>query len=267
MSTLARRHLHAPYIEFSDTMIEQTIDNDIVTLTLSHGKANAADLEMLNGLSQTLSELADARAVILTAGGSMFSAGVDLARMLKGGLDYAAEFVPLLDRVIREIFAFPAPLITAVNGHAIAGGCMFAVAGDYRIMARGKGRIGAPELMVSVPFPIAPLELMRFAVPRQHLQNHLYTGETLLADDAVTKGFVDEACDADQLMERAQRMAKKLAAIDGKNFRLAKSMLRDESLQRMLNGAERLNPAVFARWAEQDTLDGIQRYMDKLAGG
>lgn len=248
-------------------MIEQTTDNDIVTLTLNHGKANAADIEMLTALSQTFAELSEARAVILTSSGSIFSAGVDLARLVKGGRAYAAEFGPLLDRVIREMFAFPAPLITAVNGHAIAGGCMFAVAGDYRIMSRGKGRIGAPELMVSVPFPMAPLELMRFAMPRQHLQKHLYSGETLLADDAVSKGLIDEACEADQLMERAQRMAAKLGGIDRKNFRLTKAMLRDESLQRMHDAAERFNPEVFARWAEQDTLDGIQRYMDKLAGG
>ncbi len=247
-------------------MIEQSIDNDIVTLTLSHGKANAADLELLTALSTTLAELGEARAVILTGSGSMFSAGVDLARLLKGGADYAAEFVPLLDRVVREMFAFEAPLITAINGHAIAGGCMFGLAGDHRIMARGKGRIGAPELLVSVPFPIAPLELLRYAIPQQHVENMIYSGATLLADEAAEKGVVDEACDADQLMERAIKAATRLGALDSRNFRLTKAMLRDESLQRMHSGAERLNPAVFQRWAEAQTLDGIQRYMDKLAG-
>ena len=248
-------------------MIEQRIDNDIVTLTLSHGKANAADLELLTALSDTLAELGEARAVILTGRGSMFSAGVDLARLLKGGADYAAEFVPLLDRVVREMFAFPAPLVTAINGHAIAGGCMFGLAGDHRIMARGKGRIGAPELLVSVPFPIAPLELLRYAIPPQHLHTLIYGGRTLLADEATDTGVVDEACDADQLMERAMSVATRLGALDSRNFRLTKTMLRDPSLQRMLKAGERLNPAVYQRWAEAQTLDGIQRYMDKLAGG
>lgn len=248
-------------------MIEQSIDNDIVTLTLSHGKANAADLELLTALSDSLAELGEARAVILTGRGSMFSAGVDLARLLKGGADYAAEFVPLLDRVVREMFAFPAPLVTAINGHAIAGGCMFGLAGDHRIMSRGKGRIGAPELLVSVPFPIAPLELLRYAIPPQHLHSLIYGGSTLLADDAADKGVIDEACDADQLMERAMAVATRLGALDSRNFRLTKTMLRDPGLQRMLNAGERLNPAVYQRWAEAQTLDGIQRYMDKLAGG
>ncbi len=247
-------------------MIDQTQNDGIVTLSLNHGKANAADIELLQALSDTLKQLHEARAVVLTGAGSMFSAGVDLHRLLREGADYAARFVPLLDSTLRELFAFPAPLITAVNGHAIAGGCMFAIAGDYRLMARGKGRIGAPELMVSVPLPIAPMELLRFAIPTPHLQKHLYTGESLLADEARDKGFVDEAVDADQLLPRAQDMARKLAGIDGKNFRLSKAMLRAESLQRMQAGIEDANPAVYARWAEAETLAGIQAYMDKLGG-
>ena len=247
-------------------MILQTINDDIVTLRLSHGKANAADLEMLQAISDKFKELADARAVILTGAGSMFSAGVDLARLLEGGVEYAAEFAPLLDKVLREMFAFPAPLITAVNGHAIAGGCMFAVAGDYRIMARGKGRIGAPELMVSVPLPIAPMEMLRFAVPNHVIQAHLYTGETLLADDALAKGFVDEVTEADALLERAEKMARKLGKIDSKNFRMSKAMLRAPALERMDSGAKNLNPAVFARWAETETMDTIRAYMAKLGG-
>lgn len=247
-------------------MFEQEVNQDIVTLRMCHGKANAADLELLQAISDKFKELADARAVILTASGSMFSAGVDLARMIKGGNEYAAEFIPLLDRVLREMFEFPAPLVTAVNGHAIAGGCMFTLAGDYRLMARGKGRIGAPELMVSVPFPSSPLELLRYALPPQVLQQHIYTGETLLADDAQAKGFVDEVTEAEDLMSRAQAMAEHLAGIPAKNFRLAKRMLRGEALARMHAGETAYNPDVFARWAEAETIEGIKAYMAKLGG-
>lgn len=245
-------------------MIEQSISKDIVTLTLQHGKANAADLELLEALSAKFDELSEARAVILTSQGGIFSAGVDLARMIEGGNAYAARFVPLLDRVLREMFAFPAPLVTAVNGHAIAGGCMFTQVADYRLMARGKGRIGAPELMVSVPFPIAPLEILRFAIPRQHLQKHIYTGETLLADEALAKGLIDEAVEPDALMERAQAMAEHLASIPAKNFRLTKQMLRGDVLARMKAGAAHDNEAVYARWAEPETMDIIRAYMARL---
>ncbi len=247
-------------------MLEQDCQDDIVTLRLAHGKANAADLELMQALSDAFYELRDARAVILSSAGKIFSAGVDLARMIQGGNAYAAEFIPVLDRVLREMFEFPAPLVTAVNGHAIAGGCMFALAGDYRLMARGKGRIGAPELMVSVPFPAAPLELLRFALPPQHLQKHIYTGETLLADEALAKGFVDEVTEPDELLDRAQAMARHLASLPAANFRLSKAMVRGDAIKRMHANAAEFNPAVFARWAEPETIDGIRAYMAKLGG-
>lgn len=245
-------------------MLQQDITNDIVTLRLNHGKANAADIELLEALSAKFKELSDARAVILTGEGPMFSAGVDLHRMLAGGSDYARTFAPLLDRVLREMFEFPAPLVTAVNGHAIAGGCLFALAGDYRLMARGKGRIGAPELTVSIPFPVAPLEMLRFALPAQVLQKHIYTGETLLADDALAQGFVDEVTEADALYERAFAMASQLGKIPAINFRLTKQMVRGESLKLMRAGETDINPTIFERWADPETFDIIRAYMAKI---
>lgn len=247
-------------------MIDQERSGDVVTLCLNHGKANAIDIEMLQALSAILQEHADAGALVLTGNGSIFSAGVDLKRMLAGGPDYVAEFVPLLDRVLRELFAYAGPLVTAVNGHAIAGGCIFGLCGDYRLMAAGRGRIGAPELTVSVPFPAAPLEILRFALPRAVMQHHLYRGETLQPEEAEADGFIDEVCAAEELLPRAQDIAAELASIPAENFRLAKRMLRGPTLERMRDGDERHNPAVYARWADPETLAGIDRYLAALGG-
>ena len=67
---------------------------------------------------------------------------------------------------------------------------------DYRIMAREPGRIGIPELLVGVPFPVVPLEIVRFATPPQHLQALIYRGLTLPADEALRYGLVDAVVDA-----------------------------------------------------------------------
>src|SRR5690349_19316107 len=141
-------------------MIERSEHEGITTLRLAHGKASALDLELVEGLALLVAEVAqsDTRAVILTGTGSIFSAGVDLFRLVDGGRDYADRFVPALSRMLLELFAFPKPLIIAANGHAIAGGCIFTLAGDYRMMAAGNGRIGIPELLVGVPFPPSVIE-------------------------------------------------------------------------------------------------------------
>ncbi|MGZ5434199.1 MAG: enoyl-CoA hydratase/isomerase family protein, partial [Thermoanaerobaculia bacterium] len=119
-------------------------------------------------------------AVILTGTGSIFSAGVDLFRVVDGGSDYVARFFPALARFVLDLFAFPKPFVVAANGHAIAGGCIFTLCADYRLMAAGTARIGVPELLVGVPFPASVLEVIRYAVPPQHLQMLVYSGRTVV---------------------------------------------------------------------------------------
>src|SRR6266576_3946717 len=109
----------------------------------------------------------------------MFSAGVDLLRLVDGGADYVRNFLPAVCRTFEALFSLLAPVVAAIHGHAIAGGCVIACATDYRMMAREPGRIGVPELLVGVPFPVVPLEIMRFAAPRQYLQALAYRGLTL----------------------------------------------------------------------------------------
>src|SRR5687767_10864417 len=103
-------------------MIERTEQEGVVTLRLAHGKASALDIELVDALALAFGEIAasDARAVILTGTGSIFSAGVDLFRLVERGREYTEEFVPALSRMLLDLFAFPKPLVTAVNGHAIA---------------------------------------------------------------------------------------------------------------------------------------------------
>src|SRR4051794_16388117 len=125
----------------------------ITTIRLEHGKGNILDLELCREIEERLREASDASAVILTGSGSIFSAGVDLFRLTNEGVPYVEQFVPALDSMLRTLFLFPRPVVAAINGHAIAGGCILAAASDVRLMASGDGRIGVPELVVGVPMP------------------------------------------------------------------------------------------------------------------
>ena len=153
-------------IEIESKNIES--GNRVTIVRLVYGKANALDLEFCEKLSaefSTLGEFADA--VILTGKGNIFSAGVDLKRLLDDGPDYALAFVAALDRLCEILFTFDRPLVAAINGHAIAGGCILAQTADWRIMTDGKARIGVPELLVGVPFPTFVFEILRAVVPAQ----------------------------------------------------------------------------------------------------
>lgn len=242
-------------------MIERSTSGDVVTLRLAHGKASVLDLELVDAMALAFAELAssDARAVILTGTGSIFSAGVDLFRIVNEGADYVDRFFPALARFMVDLFAFPKPLVVAVNGHAIAGGCIFTLCGDYRMMAAGTGRIGVPELLVGVPFPASVLEVIRFAIPPQHLQMLLYTGRTVVPEEALGFGIIDEV--TNDLPARANEVARHLASLPPQAFALAKRQLRDRSISHAKHYAHELDGEAHEAWRAPETHARIRDYL------
>jgi enoyl-CoA hydratase len=246
-------------------MIERSDNDGITTLRLAHGKASALDVELIDALALAVAEVtaSDARALILTGTGSIFSAGVDLFRLADGGREYAERFVPALSRALLDLFSFPKPLIVAANGHAVAGGCIFTLAGDYRLMAAGNGRIGIPELLVGVPFPPSVIEAVRFAVPPQHLQMLIYTGRTVTPDEALHLGLIDEIADPATLLTRAEEIARQFAALPERAFALAKRQLRDRTISRAKHYANELDPTVQELWSDESTHARVREYLAK----
>jgi len=244
-------------------MIESTRNDGILTLRLAHGKASALDLELIEATALAIAEAAasDASAVILTGTGSIFSAGVDLFRLVEQGRSYTEEFVPALSRMILDLFSFPKPLVVAANGHAIAGGCIMTLAADYRLMASGNGRIGMPEFLVGVPFPPAVIEVVRFAVPPQHLQMLMYTGRTVAPDEALRLGLLDEVVAPEQLMARAEEIARGFAALPPRIFELTKRQLRDKSITRAKRYGADFDSDVRELWGETATHEHIRAYL------
>ena len=163
----------------------------------------------------------------------MFSAGVDLPRLLDGGAPYVREFLPALCTMFATVFSYPKPIVAAVNGHAIAGGCVLACACDKRLMARDGGRIGVTELLVGVPFPAIAMEIMRGAAAPQHFENLLFGGATYAPEEASGLGLVDEVVAPDALLERAVAGAQTLAALSPSAFALTKRQTRQPALERL----------------------------------
>jgi enoyl-CoA hydratase len=232
---------------------------------MAHGKANALDVEFCNALAETFGRLKDdaARAVVITGTGNMFSAGVDLLRISAGGEAYVRQFLPALHRLYDTAFHLPKPLVAAVNGHAIAGGCVLACCADARIAARGNGRIGVTELLVGVPFPAMAFEVMRFAANPQHFSEMVLTGATYLNDDARTRGLVDEIVEPAELMDRATAKAKALAALSPTAFAATKQQIRQPVADRMAQHGKPVDDRAAQIWAAADTLQHIRDYVAK----
>ncbi len=248
-------------------MIIRDDRDNIRILRLAHGKVSALDIELGDAFIAELKAAAGAavRAVVVTGSGSSFSAGVDLFRVIKDGPEYGRRFLPVLDTMLRDTLTFPKPIVAAVNGHAIAGGCILAACCDRRIMSDGTGRIGIPELAVGVPFPALPLQIMAARVADGPLRDLVYTGRTVQVDEALSAGLVDEKCAADALLDRALNAALALASIPAGAFALTKEAFYTPILKRTGQLAD-LNARVVDAWMQQHTYDTIRAYLEKTIG-
>jgi enoyl-CoA hydratase/carnithine racemase len=184
------------------------------------------DFELCQAISATFQDLPHCDAVVLTGAGPAFSAGVDLWRVLDGGGDYIASFIPALVEAFAAVFTCEKPVVAAINGHAIAGGCVLAACCDYRVMTTGRAGIGIPELLVGVPFPAAALSIMEHAVGVATTRRLAHSGRVLPATEALSLGLADELAEPETLVNYAVSHAARLAStIPPATFGLTKHLL------------------------------------------
>lgn len=243
-------------------MIEVEHQGDVAVVRFNHGKVNALDLELLRAITETMREVESAGAVVLTGAGRAFSAGVDLRRIVDGGIPYAEEFLPALSEAFLAVFDCPRPVVAAVNGHALAGGCVIAAAADLRLMSAGT--IGLTELLVGVQFPTVPLEIARYAFGRQAARLAL-TAATFGVDDAFRLGLVDEVVSPDEIVAQAIARAESLARYPSHVYAATKEQLHREARRRIDERREADDEAAAAVWTDGATLANIKAFLDQLA--
>jgi enoyl-CoA hydratase len=242
-------------------MIDVDDRDGVALVRLSHGKVNALDLELLNAITTAMEQAADASAIVLTGAGRAFSAGVDLGRIVDGGPGYVREFLPALSKAFLAIFDCPQPVVAAVNGHAIAGGCVIAAACDVRLMA--EGTIGLAELSVGVPFPISALEIMRHVLG-SHAGRLALTGDLLAAPAARSIGLVDQIETAEAMLPEALRRASMLARVPREVFSLTKEQLHEPAKRRLQERAAEDDKRVLKLWCSSTVQDAIAAYVQLL---
>jgi enoyl-CoA hydratase len=240
---------------------------EIAILRLAHGKVSALDTDVCEALVGEVASIAagPSKALVITGTGSAFSAGVDLFKVLGGGDAYLARFLPALEGFLQTLLTFPKPAVAAVNGHAIAGGCIVAAACDHRVMAEGSARIGIPELVVGVPFPSLPIEIMAARVPAAALRRLVLTGRTVKAAEACELGLADEAIEPAALIPRAREMAEQLALIPEASFALTKRAFTDPLLDRVRAAADR-DAEVATAWGSPAIHARIRAYLEQTIG-
>ena len=235
------------------------VADGVTTLSFNHPPVNALDLDLLECAVATMRRIEGP--VVITGAGKCFSAGVDLRAVVDGGYEYLDRFVPALSEALLTVFDHPAPVVAAINGHAIAGGCVLAMAADIRLMSAGT--IGLTELAVGVSFPVAALEICRYAMGTSVTRAALQP-TTIDMDTASARGWIDAVVPHADLIPQAIAFARELGEHSPAAYAATKEQLHRPARATIDAGAE-IDAQVRANWLGDDARTRITAFIDALA--
>ncbi len=218
----------------TEAIIELRRVEPVTVMTLCAGKANAFDLTLLETLIRTIDTVVagGAQALIITGTGTAFSGGLALPSLIDLDRAGVRMLITTFGTAMRRVLEAPLPVVAAINGNAIAGGCVLALMCDERIMLahapRGRPpKIGLNEAQLGLGLPAIVLELVRHRVPATSHVRVMLEGRLAEPAEALALGLVDAVVDHDRFEAHALTRATTLASSDRTAFaQIKRAMLR-----------------------------------------
>jgi enoyl-CoA hydratase/carnithine racemase len=241
-------------------------DGGVRVLTLDRPPANAEDATLLRELEAALDAARDddrVRALVLTGAGRFFGAGMDL-----GAPGFDADGGELYRDLFREVhltlLTFPKPTIAMLNGTAVAGGLVLALACDYRLGVEGDYRIGLTEVAIGIAFPRIVLELVRLRLTHARAAEMILGAALYPASQAVRLGVVDELLPADRFRDTVLRRAARLGAHPREAFAHAKALLVAPAVAAVRGESAAEAAATRALWSAPENRAVRTAHLDKV---
>lgn len=224
--------------------------DDVHVVTMTSNKVNAMNDDFFSDLQAAIVELQSAEAlpIVLTGSGRCFCAGLDLRELHDYDRTTLSAFVDRLDETVLAWFTLPRPTVAAVNGHAIAGGCVLALACDLRVAVDREATIGLNEVQVGIPFPAVPLAVTQHTLSAAYVREALLMGALYTPKAAMTRGLVDEIVPAGDVLSRATALARSIAPDSFPAYATLKSHLLAPALASLDTIREQVNREFLDVW-------------------
>jgi len=194
--------------------VKYEVQDNIAIITIDRPEAlNALDLDVLAELEEVVSQAEkdqDVYVLIITGAGRAFVAGADIAQMKDLTADEGRAFGEFGNRVFMKIDSLAKPVIAAVNGFALGGGCELAMACDIRI-ASEKAKFGQPEVGLGITPGFGGTQRLPRIVGLSKAKELILTAQTIGADEALRIGLVSQVVPVEDLMDAALELAGKIA--------------------------------------------------------
>ncbi len=221
-------------------MINQRVEDGILIAEFNNGKFNDIDKETLLHIKDAVQKVNtddSLKGLIFTGAGRAFCSGFSLPMFL--GFKDLAETVKFFEEytepIFMDLFMCRKPVVSAINGAAMAGGVILAMATDYRIAKNHpKIQLGMTEIKIGLGLSIVQTEIMRFGLNSDRTyRDVMFNGERYGVEKALEMGIVDELADEENLMPRAKQIVTLWWDNPGKAFSLLKESQRIPTLDRM----------------------------------
>jgi cyclohexa-1,5-dienecarbonyl-CoA hydratase len=245
-------------------MLTHTHDGRVAHLILDRPPVNVIDLEYARELAAALESLparAGTALLLVEARGKAFCAGVDVRDHLP---DRGAEMLAAFHHVCLHLLECPLPVVAAVQGAALGGGCELTLACDI-VVADSHATFGQPEIKLGVFPPLASVTLPHM-VPPHVASEMLLTGRVLGAEEAHRAGLVNRVAETDRLADAVELLIGEILALSPASLRLAKramALARHRPTRDAIAEAERLY--VEHLMHSHDALEGLHAFMEKRA--
>ncbi|MBI4966349.1 MAG: enoyl-CoA hydratase/isomerase family protein [Desulfomonile tiedjei] len=241
--------------------VSVSVESNTATVVLSRGKVNALIEEVVDELQGSFRELASnpsAKTVILTGAGKFFSFGFDIPHFMDHSRDQFTAYLTKFTEFYTDLFMFPKPVVAALNGHTMAGGCIIATACDYRIMVTGKAKISLNEITFGSSIFAGSVEMLKACVGQSKAESILLSGSMYSAEEALGLGVIHQIASEQNLLEDAKRVAEDFAGRGGRAFQSLKHLLRRPITETMKKN-ERASILEFVDiWYSRETREQIE---------
>ena len=190
--------------------VEVSDRDGVWVLAVTRPPVNAIDLSLVREVTERLREAAASaacRAVVVTGTGNAFSAGIDVRVVPTYDAATRAEMVRGINRMVADLYGLAKPTVAAINGHALGGGLVVALACDVRFAAVGTYKLGLTEVTAGVPFPAGPLAVVRAELDPATVRVLALSGMVMQPDDPMAGRFIDRLLPGDQLVPAAVERA------------------------------------------------------------
>jgi enoyl-CoA hydratase len=251
--------------EFNTILL--TVEENIAVITINRPKfLNALNTEVFFELSEVLDSIEkddSIRAVVLTGSGEKaFVAGADISEMQHKNVLEAREFSALGNRIMLKLENLNKPVIAAVNGFALGGGCELAMACDIRI-AGNRAKFGQPEVGLGIIAGFGGTQRLSRLVGSGIAKEILFTGEMINSERAYEIGLVNRVTDASEVVEEAKKMAKTIASKSPLGIVFTKKAINEGSnldIERAVSLEAELFGSLFST---NDQTEGMTAFLEK----